>query len=470
MLASELDREARRVYRENFRMPAKGDIRKVLARHRGEDVRPEDELDDLLDGPGELPLEFELLAAGFPCQPFSKSGRQEGLEDQTRGTLFFDICTILKERQPRFVVLENVRNIAAHDDGRTWDVIVARLHELGYKVNSKPLVFSPHLLHPNEGGAPQFRERVFILGEHTKYNPEMGLDWDFHVENKPPSDDWGPGHWQLKQWLKEHPALEDDLSPYEWPEARRKAALAWGDLIRQLPAGRIPQPLKVYAWKAKPDLKDADGDALPAWKQRHNIANAKFYADHYDNVLKAWLKEHKPSRWIKSNQKFEWQAQDALREEAQDIFNLQIQFRPSGIRVKKPTYTGALVAITQTPYMGWLGRSLTPTEAASLQDIPVHDEVDTYRLHPTPAVAFKQLGNGVNAGVVRYLVKALFDHCGFEDYAEVSAEHERNELDAEVIDLETIFDSPAPDRLVSLEPAKVITSDEGRSTARAAGV
>lgn len=421
VLASELDREARRVYRDNLRMPAKGDIRKVIARHHGEPVRREDELDDLLSGPAKLPEQFDLLAAGFPCQPFSKSGRQEGLEDQTRGTLFFDICTILQERKPRFIVLENVRNIAAHDSGRTWQVIVDRLHELGYKVNSTPLVFSPHLLHPSEGGAPQFRERVFILGEHKDYNAGMGLDWSFYVPNRPPSEDWMPEFWNLKQWLKQYPALEEDLGPYRWPEVRQQQALAWGELLSKLPKGRVPQPLKVYAWKSDADLFDERGEALPAWKQRHNLLNARFFDTHGD-LLKPWVAKHRPLEWIKSNQKFEWQAQDALREEPEDIFNLQIQFRPSGVRVKKPTYTGALVAITQTPYMGWLKRSLTPTEAASLQGIPVHDDADPYRLHKTPAVAFKQLGNGVNSGVVRYLVERLFKHCGFSDYQQRTAQ------------------------------------------------
>lgn len=410
VLTSEIDKDARSVYRRQFGVPTRGDIRAVLARHFGQDVAPQDELDDVLEGDGRLP-EFDLLAAGFPCQPFSKSGRQEGLEDQTRGTLFFDICQVLQERKPRFIVLENVRNIAAHDGGRTWQVIVERLHELGYKVNSKPLVFSPHLLHPDLGGAPQFRERVFVLGEHRDYGADERLDWDFHIANKPVGD-WDPRQWDLRQWLKAHPPLEEDLAPYRWDEgrARYQHALAWGELLAALPPGRVPQPLQVEGWRPTPER-----EGLPLWKQRHNELNSEFYKQHRA-LLDAWITKHKPYTWIRSNQKFEWQAQDADRERAEDIFELQLQFRPSGLRVKKPTYTGALVAITQTPYMGWLGRSLTPSEAASLQGVPVHDAEDPYRLHPVPTVAFKQLGNGVNAGVVRYLVRRLFEHCGFDGF------------------------------------------------------
>lgn len=404
VLTSEIDRQARRVYRENFGGLVKGDIRKVIARSAGQDVWPEDPDDDLLKGPAELPP-HDVLAAGFPCQPFSKSGGQQGLEDQTRGTLFFDIATILEMRRPRFVMLENVRNLAAHDGGRTWQVIVRRLHQLGYKVNSTPLVFSPHLLSPEDGGAPQFRERVFVLAEHSDHNPGR-LDWDFHVPNKPVGA-WHPSQWDLRAWLQEHPPMESDMTPYEWRGDRRRHALAWGELLADLPPGRVPQPLKEYAWKLRPDL-----EGLPVWKQRHNTLNSVFYKEHRA-LLDAWRRKHRPETWIKSDRKLEWQAQDAARDRPDDILNLQVQFRPSGLRVKKPTYAGALVAITQTPYMGWLDRSMTPSEAASLQGIPVHDRDAPYRLHDTPAVAFKQLGNGVNAGVVRFLARQLFEHAGF---------------------------------------------------------
>lgn len=405
VLTSELDQQARRVYRQNFGGLVKGDIRKIIAQSQGAEVWAEDADDDLRRGSLDLP-QHDLLAAGFPCQPFSKSGAQAGLADQTRGTLFFDIATVLERCQPRFVCLENVRNLAAHDGGRTWQVIVERLRELGYKVSSTPLVFSPHLLPPELGGAPQFRERVFVLAEHSDFG-SSDRSWDFHIPNRP-HPGWNPQDWDLAAWLKTHPALEGDLDPYAWREDRRQHALAWGELLAQLPAGRVPQPLQEYAWKLHPDL-----EGLPKWKQRHNQLNSDFYRAN-KRLIDAWRRKHRPERWIMSDRKLEWQAQDSRRSVPEDVFGLQIQFRPSGLRVKKPTYTGALVAITQTPYMGWLDRSLTPTEAATLQGIPVHDPIAPYRLHESPAVAFKQLGNGVNVGVVRHLMSALFDYTGFE--------------------------------------------------------
>jgi DNA (cytosine-5)-methyltransferase 1 len=105
--------------------------------------------------PNTLP-EFDILTGGFPCQPFSISGKKLGFED-TRGTLFFDICRILSVKKPKVVVLENVQHFVKHDKGRTLKVVVESLQEFGYNVNFKVLNLS-------DFGLPQSRERVFIIG------------------------------------------------------------------------------------------------------------------------------------------------------------------------------------------------------------------------------------------------------------------------------------------------------------------
>ena len=103
----------------------------------------------------------DVLCAGFPCQSFSKAGHQKGFEDETRGTLFFEIIRILKYHKTPYIILENVRNLTSHDNGNTWNVIKNNLKELGYIITETPIIVSPH-----QFGVPQIRERVVILGVH----------------------------------------------------------------------------------------------------------------------------------------------------------------------------------------------------------------------------------------------------------------------------------------------------------------
>ena len=135
--ASDIDADCRKTYERNYGIKPDGDITKVEA----------------VDIP-----EHDVLCGGFPCQAFSKAGKRLGFADETKGTLFFDICRILKHHMPKYALLENVRNLASHDGGNTWRVIHNTLDELGYNVIDEPVIFSPHYI-----GVPQHRERVFIM-------------------------------------------------------------------------------------------------------------------------------------------------------------------------------------------------------------------------------------------------------------------------------------------------------------------
>jgi DNA (cytosine-5)-methyltransferase 1 len=380
VFASEIDEDAASVYEATFGIRPAGDIREI----------DEHSVPD-----------HDVLCAGFPCQAFSKAGYQQGLKDETRGTLFFDIARILEAKRPRFIMLENVRNLAQHDHGRTWHVIIDRLHEIGYRVSSQPIIFSPHLLPPHLNGAPQFRERVFILGEHQDYSSRPGfLDWGLHVENAP-VDSWNPQQWNLKRWLLSHPA-DEDVSEYRLRSEESRWIEAWGDLAARIGDRPPGFPLWEQEFKQEPDL-----EGFPKWKQDFHRKNSMFYRQ-YQPIIDDWRRSWSIECFPNSRRKFEWQAQDARRGNAKDIFELLIQLRPSGIRVKRATYVPALVAITQTSVIGWEQRKITPREAASLQGLP-----STSPLHPNPATAYKQLGNAVNVGVVEFMAENLFAYAGF---------------------------------------------------------
>lgn len=195
--ASEIDRNATAVYDYNWCRPL---------RDGGDDddkKRVNGDIVPLTDGQMLVPP-TDVLAAGFPCQPFSKSGFQRGM-DETRGTLFWNIAQILKEHAPPVIFLENVRNLAGPKHRKTtWVTIVNTLRQLGYRVASEPAVFSPHLLPPHLGGRPQVRERVFILAHKVADGAPNDID-DPIVTPRPVSG-WDPQKWNLRK----HLLLADD--------------------------------------------------------------------------------------------------------------------------------------------------------------------------------------------------------------------------------------------------------------------
>ena len=136
VFSSEWDKEAAKTYYSNFGEEPFGDIQKI--------------------DPADIP-DFDILLAGFPCQPFSIIGDKEGFKHETQGTLFFNIEKILIEKRPKAFMLENVRNLTAHDGGRTFRVILSHLQNAGYDVHYK-------VLNALDYGVPQKRERIIICG------------------------------------------------------------------------------------------------------------------------------------------------------------------------------------------------------------------------------------------------------------------------------------------------------------------
>ena len=136
VFSSEFDEDACKTYEANFGEHPSGDITKINAK-------------DIPD--------FDILLGGFPCQAFSIIGKKEGFSNETCGTLFFDIERILKAKRPSAFMLENVRNLVAHDNGNTFKVIREHLEALGYTVHAK-------VLNALDYGVPQKRERIIIVG------------------------------------------------------------------------------------------------------------------------------------------------------------------------------------------------------------------------------------------------------------------------------------------------------------------
>jgi DNA (cytosine-5)-methyltransferase 1 len=141
VFSSEWDKFAQKTYLANFGETPAGDITKIDAK--------------------EIP-NFDILAAGFPCQPFSSIGKREGFANKTQGTLFFEIARIIKDKNPPVVFLENVPGLTTHDEGKTFETVLGALNELGYKVYHK-------ILDSVDFGVPQFRKRIYMVAFNRAY-------------------------------------------------------------------------------------------------------------------------------------------------------------------------------------------------------------------------------------------------------------------------------------------------------------
>ena len=140
VFSSEWDKYAQLTYQANFGEVPNGDITKIRAT--------------------DIP-KFDILLAGFPCQPFSSIGKREGFKHKTQGTLFYDVARIIDQHKPSAFLLENVSGLITHDDGRTFSTIISTLVELGYEVEYK-------ILDASDYGVPQKRERIYIVGFDKK--------------------------------------------------------------------------------------------------------------------------------------------------------------------------------------------------------------------------------------------------------------------------------------------------------------
>lgn len=144
VFSSEWDKFAQKTYRINYGETPAGDITKI--------------------NPADIP-DHDILLGGFPCQPFSQAGLKKGFED-ARGTLFFNIAEILKEKRPKAFMLENVKQLKRHDNGNTIKVILNILNQLNYYVPE------PQVLNAYDFGVPQNRERLIIVGFNKDYLPK----------------------------------------------------------------------------------------------------------------------------------------------------------------------------------------------------------------------------------------------------------------------------------------------------------
>jgi DNA (cytosine-5)-methyltransferase 1 len=401
VFAAEWLEHLRELYRTNHGLMPAGDITEVH--------------------PRDIP-DHDVLTAGFPCQPFSKAGEQLGFECTAQGNLFFNVASILREKRPTFFILENVPNLLKHDKGRTWeeiqDILGTSKGGLGYNIRAERL--SPHHF-----GIPQIRERVYIVGSLLTLD---GFMWP-KTSNSETSvdtvlDDKPSDAKQLSAQVRECLEVWDEFlkacpSNVELPSFPLWS-MEWGATYPY--ETTTPYALKIHLgmdglkgfkgshgikvgtlksldgrWNALPSHARTAEATFPKWKQDFIRQNRRFYEDN-----KTWIDPWMPKilKFPSSLQKFEWNIKGGNR----NIWDYVIQFRASGVRIKRRTTAPSLIAMTDTqvPIIGWQKRYMTPLECARLQSLHGLKE-----LPKSANRAFAALGNAVNSSVVEMVARAL---------------------------------------------------------------
>ena len=373
----------------------------------------------------EIP-DFDILCAGFPCQPFSQAGNRMGLNDPTNGNHFVKIVEIINHHKPKYIFLENVPNLKGHDNGNTWKIIEDSLIKEGYLVEEK-------ILSPDEFGVPQHRKRIYIVGVRNdiaykgivfpELEKEIEVDLSEYLE-KGPKEDLVLREETLKHILhwesfvrNIHKKGRNDIPRFPvWSmEFGATYPFQEGATLQHTleeinrSSGKFGMPInakrKDELVKFLPRYALNDQAFFPKWKRNYIESNRQFYNNHKD-----WLEDWKKEiiNWKLSHQKFEWNCGTDVEYTLKDKI---IQFRPSGIRVKNMDRFPALVlSTTQVPIIfdeyrrGGPGfRYITRREAANLQSMPK----SSFQMMTNKVSAFRAFGNAVNVKVVKKIVESV---------------------------------------------------------------
>lgn len=350
--------------------------------------------------------EFDILCGGFPCQTFSKAGRRNGFdvietekgETDERGQLFFSIIDILKKHpECKYVVLENVRNLA--DKGNNWNIVCNELKNQGFIITEEPIIESPHKF-----GIPQVRERVYILGIREQYIKSEKLLQERKITRK---------MLNIEKYYKNCPKncltelLDENVeSKYYVSENINEILEIWEVFLKNVKNVKSPfwlhkAGLGIYDDKEYKTNPEIGFFKMPEWKKELVLRTRKMYNNNHE-FIDAWTKKYNMTSRSLLHQKFEWNAS----RDCKSIKDGITQIRQSGVRVKNPDFFPSLVAINNTPIV-WdkyveKFRYITPREAAKLQSFK-----EGFIFNESDPVSYRQLGNAVNVKLVKLFTESL---------------------------------------------------------------
>jgi len=386
VLSSEINEKACETYQLNFGEYPQGDVKEIT------EIEP-----------------FDFLLAGFPCQPFSYAGKRRGFGD-TRGTLFFEIERILGLYQPKAFLLENVRGLYTHDEGRTFKTIITKLHELGYGTYDL-------LLNSSDFGVPQNRVRLYILGIKNA-EPKMSLSTnlgaaDSHrfkkkLESLIDSDGVQKSDRRLVGQILEDKVAEKYYCSKEFENQLRSVI---GNDLTKLHGYRLIDyrgGKSLHSWelgkKGKCSKAEIKFMNLLIQNRRKPIFGTRqdgkkltldqiktFYTE--SNILTV-IKSLKKKGYLKEeNGKFN----PVCGNMSFEVFKF---LDPNSISITLTSSDSNRLGVIQNNRP----RKITPRECARLQGFP-----DTFAVHPVDAFAYKQFGNSVSVPVIEAVISDFIE-------------------------------------------------------------
>lgn len=384
ILSCEIDKEACHTYEINFGENPYGDVCKIS------DIE-----------------NFDLLLAGFPCQPFSYAGKKRGFGD-TRGTLFFEVERILRKYKPKVILLENVRGLLTHDNGRTFFTIKSTLNEIGYKIKY-------FLLNSSNFGVPQNRVRLYIIGIY-KNEPNMSLFTDLGASDSHKFKNLIPQKSLLdlleqKKYKTIETILEKNVPEkyYCSKEFEQKLKHYIGDNLYKLNGYRL--------------IDYRGGNSLHSWE-----IGTKGYCSKEEIVFMNLLIKNRRKSIFGSEQDGKKLTIEQIKTFYNDNNILEVisslkskgylkeidgKFNPvcgnMSFEVFKfidPQSISITLTSSDANRLGIIRNNrpchITPRECARLQGFP-----DDFKLHNNDKFAYKQLGNSVSVPVIRAIMEDL---------------------------------------------------------------
>lgn len=393
VLSSEIDKYAQETYELNYKEKPEGDIYGIK----------------------QFP-KFDFLLAGFPCQPFSYAGKQKGFVD-TRGTLFFEIEKLLSDYQPKAFLLENVRGLTSHDQGRTFKTIIDRLQHLNYGV-------SYLILNSSNFGIPQNRVRVYILGVYNQ-QPILSLKSDLGAND---SHEFKRSLSQLTlfdSFSNRTKVVADILEAN--PSTKYNCSQDFTARLLKF-TGNSPEKLHGYRL-----IDHRNGNSIHSWelgiKGECNNLEIEFMNELIANRRKKKFGAHQDGKKLNIDEIKTFFNHENLTEIISSLISkgylkeIEGRYNPVAgnmsfevFKFLDPQSISITLVSSDAHKLGVVHngriRRITPRECARLQGFP-----DSFMLHPKDTYAYRQLGNSVSVPVVREVILDLFNQINISSVA-----------------------------------------------------